>query len=509
MNKKKKVLLLILDGLGAAPLNPGNAVVQANPSTLSSLWSTCPHTYLIASGEHVGLPENVKGNSEVGHLNIGAGRTVSQNLPRINNSIEKGLIYQNNTLKEAFTHAYKCGGNIHLVGLLSDGAVHSHINHFKTVIDFFSKYNFPNRVFIHAFTDGRDTGVNAAVTYLSDIDKYCMDRGIGQIGTIIGRFYGMDRNNKWERTERAYYLLEKNLGEKFPNYHAAIQHNYSQKITDEFIEPAVNNKSNIKENDAVILMNFRPDRMIQLTEALISDNFTGFLRKKIPNLFVASMVEYRKNFPEKVIFPKQYINLTLGNVVDAEEKTQLRIAETEKFPHVTYFFNGGTSIIYNKEDRIIIPSPKVTTYDQKPEMSALEITTILLDRIQRQTYDFIVANFANADMVGHTGNLEAGIKAVKVVDFCVKELVNSFTALGGVVVITADHGNVEEMLNVDDGSMDTEHSINPVPFIIVGSDYKSQLLPYGALRDVAPTILQIMKISKPSEMTGKSLLPLV
>ena len=509
MDKKRKVLLLILDGLGAAPLSPGNAVVQANPTTLSSLWSSSPHTYLIASGEHVGLPANVKGNSEVGHLNIGAGRTVSQNLPRINNAIESGQILQNNTLKEAFVHAYKFGGNIHLVGLLSDGAVHSHINHFKAVIDFFSKNNFPNRVFIHAFTDGRDSPVNASTSYLAEIDKYCMDRGMGQIGTIIGRFYGMDRNNKWDRTERAYYLLEKNLGDKFPNCHTAIQHNYSQNITDEFIEPAVINKSNIKENDAVILMNFRPDRMIQLTEAFISDDFVGFSRKKIPNLYVTSMVEYRKNFPEKVVFPKQYINLTLGNVIDAEDRPQLRIAETEKFPHVTYFFNGGTPVIYNKEDRVIIPSPKVTTYDQKPEMSALEITTILLDRIQRQTYDFIVANFANADMVGHTGNLQAGIKAVKVIDFCVKELVNSFTALGGVVVITADHGNAEEMLNIEDGSMDTEHSINPVPFIIVGSDYKAQLLPYGALRDVAPTILQIMGLSKPSEMTGKSLLPLV
>lgn len=506
MNSKRKVMLLILDGLGAAPTSNGNAVVRANPTTLSSLWSTCPHTYLISSGEHVGLPENVKGNSEVGHLNLGAGRTVSQSLPRINNAIQKGLIFQNDTLKEAFAHAQKFGGDIHLVGLLSDGAVHSHINHFKAVIDFFSKYNFPNRVFIHAFTDGRDTAVDASISHLADIDKYCMDRGVGQIATIIGRFYGMDRNNKWDRTERAYYLLEKNLGERFPNYHTAIEHNYSQKITDEFIEPAVINSSTIKENDAVILMNFRPDRMLQLTEALLSDDFSGFMRKKIPNLFVCSMVEYRKNFPQKVIFPKQYINLTLGNVIDTEERTQLRIAETEKFPHVTYFFNGGTSVIYNKEDRIIIPSPKVTTYDQKPEMSALEITTILLDRIQRGTYDFIVTNLANADMVGHTGNLEAGIKAVKVVDFCVKELVNSFTATGGVVVITADHGNVEEMLNIDDNSVDTEHSINPVPFIIAGGDYKSQLLPYGSLRDVAPTILQIMGINKPSEMTGKNLL---
>ena len=509
MINKQKVLLIILDGLGAAPASPGNAVVKANPTTLSSLWSSCPHTYLIASGDQVGLPKNVKGNSEVGHLNIGAGRTVSQSLPRINNAIEKGLLFQNNTLIKAYNHASKFGGNVHLVGLLSDGSVHSHIDHFKAIIDFFSKQNFPNKVFIHAFTDGRDTPVDASSTYLSDIDKYCMERGIGQIGTLIGRYYGMDRNNKWDRTERAYYLLEKNLGEKYPNYHVAIENNYKQKITDEFIEPSVINSSNIKENDSVILMNFRPDRMLQLAEALISDNFDGFIRKKIPNLFVATMVEYRKNLTPNILFPKQYIHLSLGNVVDSENRSQLRIAETEKFPHVTYFFNGGSPIIYDKEDRIIIPSPKVTTYDQKPEMSAVEITTILLDRISRGIYDLLVVNFANTDMVGHTGNLEAAVKSVKVVDFCVKELVNSFTALGGTVFITADHGNVEEMLNLDSGEMDTEHSINPVPLMIVGTQFKEQLLPYGALRDIAPTILQVMGISKPSEMTGKGLLPTV
>lgn len=508
MISKKKVLLIILDGLGAAPLSPGNAVVQANPTTLSSLWSSCPHTYLIASGQHVGLPANVKGNSEVGHLNIGAGRTVSQSLPRINNAIENGLLFQNNTLIKAYNHASKYGGNVHLVGLVSDGDVHSNLGHFKAIIDFFSKQNFPNKLFIHAFTDGRDTAVNAAANYLADIDKYCMDRGMGQIGTLIGRYYGMDRNNKWDRTERAYYLLEKNVGEKFPNYYAAIEYNYKQKITDEFIEPAVINTSNIKENDSVILMNFRPDRMTQLAQALTDDNFQGFIRKKIDNLYVATMVEYKKDLTPNILFPKQYINLTLGNIIDSEERTQLRIAETEKFPHVTYFFNGGTSVIYNKEDRIIIPSPKVSTYDQKPEMSAVEITTILLDRISKSIYDFIVVNFANTDMVGHTGNFQAAIKSVKVVDFCVKELVNNFTSTGGVVFITSDHGNVEEMLNLETGQMDTEHSINPVPLIIVGTQHRYQLLPYGALRDIAPTILQEMGISKPSEMTGKSLLPL-
>ncbi len=505
MSIKRKVLLIILDGLGAAPASQGNAVVLAQANTLSSLWSTSPHTYLIASGEDVGLPKNTKGNSEVGHLNIGAGRTIYQNLPRINNAIEKGLIFENQTLKEAYAHAVKYGGRVHLVGLLSDGAVHSHIEHFKAVIDFFSKNNFPNHLFIHAFTDGRDTSPDSAMTYLADIDKYCMDRGIGQIGTIIGRYYAMDRNSKWDRTERAYFLLEKNLGEQFSTAHSAIQHNYDQGITDEFIEPSVINKSNIEDSDAVLLMNFRSDRMVQLTEALLDDDFARFTRKKKKNLFIASMVEYRKNFPEKVVFPKQYVNLTLGNIIDTAHLSQLRISETEKFPHVTYFFNGGSSVIYDKEDRIIVPSPRVATYDQKPEMSALEITTILLDRMAKDLYDFTVVNFANTDMVGHTGNLDAGIKAVKVVDFCVRELVKTFTLKGGVVMITADHGNVEEMIDLQKGGIDTEHSMNPVPLIIAGQGFKAQRLKYGALRDIAPTVLRLMGIPVPSEMTGKIL----
>lgn len=505
MSTKRKVLLIILDGLGAAPAGQGNAVVLAEPSNLSSLWSTSPHAYLIASGEEVGLPKDTKGNSEVGHLNIGAGRTIYQNLPRINSAIEKGLIFENQTLKEAYAHATKYGGNVHLVGLLSDGAVHSHIDHFKAVLDYFSKNNFQNHIFIHAFTDGRDTPPDSAMNYISQIDKYCLDIGMGKIGTIIGRYHAMDRNSKWERTERAYFLLEKNLGAKFPTAHAAIEHSYSQGITDEFLEPAVINDSKIKDNDVVLLMNFRADRMIQLTEAFIEDNFTPFHREKKKNLFVAAMVEYRRKFPEKVIFPKQYVNLTLGNVIDAAQRSQLRISETEKFPHVTYFFNGGSSIIYDREDRIIVPSPKVPTYDQKPEMSALEITTILLDRINRDMYDFTVVNFANTDMVGHTGNLEASIKAVKVVDFCVKELVKNFTLKGGVVVITADHGNVEEMIDPHTGEMGTEHSINPVPLIIAGQGFKAQRLEYGALRDIAPTILTLMGIPVPSEMTGKVL----
>jgi 2,3-bisphosphoglycerate-independent phosphoglycerate mutase len=506
MKVKQKVLLIILDGLGAAPSSKGNAVVLANPKNLSSFWSIFPHTYLLASGESVGLPKNVKGNSEVGHLNLGAGNTVHQSLPRINSAIERGLIFRNDTLKKALMHAQRHKSNVHLIGLLSDGSVHSHIDHFKVVIDYFSKANFENELFIHAITDGRDTPPNVALNYLTAIDKYTLDRGLGKLGTFVGRYYAMDRNKKWERTQRAYYLLEKNFGEKFPTYQKALEEYYQRGITDEFLEPTVVNPSTIEPNDVVLMLNYRPDRSLQLTESLISPDFIGFSREQIPNLFLASMIEYRKNFPQNVIFPKQYITLPLGKIIDSVGLRQLRISETEKFPHVTYFFNGGMPAPFSKEERIVIPSPRVATYDLKPEMSALEITSILQDRIKAQMYDFILVNFANTDMVGHTGDLQAGIKAVQAVDYCVHELLRTFTNLGGVVIITSDHGNVEEMLNLETGEMDTEHSLNPVPFIIAGTSITAKTLPYGSLRDVAPTILEVMGIPKPSEMTGQSLI---
>lgn len=506
MRIKQRVLLIILDGLGAAPKSEGNAVVMADPSNLSSFWSIFPRTYLLASGESVGLPKNVKGNSEVGHLNIGAGNTVLQSLPRINSAIQKGLIYKNETLQKAFIHSQKYNSNIHLVGLLSDGSVHSHIDHFKAIIDYFSKVNFQNEIYIHAITDGRDTPPNVSLNYLLDIDKFCLERGTGKIGTFVGRYYAMDRNKKWDRTQRAYYLLEKNFGEKFPTYQKAIEEYYNRGITDEFLEPTVVNPSTVQKNDVVIFVNFRPDRSLQLAEAFASEDFSGFSRELIPNLFVASMIEYRKNFPKNVIFPKQYINLPLGKVLDSMGMRQLRIAETEKFPHVTYFFNGGIPSPYSKEDRIIIPSPKVATYDLKPEMSAVEMTNVLLDRIKTQMYDFILVNFANMDMVGHTGNLEAGIKAVKTVDYCINELLRTFTSYGGAVIITSDHGNIEEMVNLETGIMDTEHSLNPVPLIVAGTTITPKTLPYGSLKDIAPTILDIMGIPKPTEITGSSLI---
>jgi len=506
MNAKQKVLLIILDGVGAAPKNPGNAVVLGQPDNLAKYWSTSPRTYLLASGKAVGLPPNVKGNSEVGHLNLGAGTTVLQNLPRIDKAIENGLIYKNNVLKNAFVHAQKYNSNIHLIGLVSDGSVHSHVNHFKALVDYFAKLNFQNELYIHAITDGRDTAPNSSVKYLLELDKFCLERGLGKIATIVGRYFAMDRNRKWDRTQRAYYLFEKNMGEKFPTYHRAITEYYQRGITDEFIEPTIINPGKVEPNDVVIMVNFRPDRTLQITEAFISPNFAGFLREPISNLYVATMTEYRKDLLVNVIFPKQYIDLPLGKIIDSVGLRQLRISETEKFPHVTYFFNGGQPLPYSKEDRVVVPSPRVPTYDLKPEMSAVEMTELLKKRLKGMPYDFILLNFANADMVGHTGDIQAAIKAIKTVDYCTKELVNHFTALGGAVIITADHGNAEEMLNEEDNSINTEHSINPVPFILSGTDVAPRILPYGALCDVAPTILQLMGLQKPSEMNGKSLI---
>lgn len=507
MKIKQKVMLIILDGLGAAPDTEGNAVVRANPRNLISLWSTSPHTYLLASGEAVGLPKDVKGNSEVGHMNIGAGRVIVQTLPRIDQSIRKGNFFKNSTLLESVKYAFKAKSRIHLIGLVSDGSVHSHIDHIKAAIKFYSENNFNGELFVHAITDGRDTPPSSAMTYLDNLQQYMDDVGLGKIATVCGRAWAMDRNESWERTKKAYDLLTKNIGTKVNSYRQGLESSYANRVTDEFVEPmVVVEDSSIKARDVVIFLNFRPDRALQLTRALVDSNFTFFHRANIYPIFFASMVEYRKKFPPKILFPKQYINFPLGNILASSGLRQLRIAESEKFPHVTYFFNGGASIRYTNEDRIEIPSPSVTTYDEKPEMSAIQMTNILMKKVESDLYDFILVNFANPDMVGHTGNLEATVKAISVVDHCVSELVKNFTLRGGAVVITADHGNAEELLNLDTGEMDTEHSINPVPIMIPGLKIPPRNLQYGALKDITPTILDIMGIPIPSDMTGVSLL---
>jgi 2,3-bisphosphoglycerate-independent phosphoglycerate mutase len=506
MIAKQKVLLVVMDGLGAAPKNKGNAVVLADPKHLSTLWNTNPHTYLLASGEAVGLPKHVKGNSEVGHQNLGSGQIIKQTLPRINSAIEKGYFFKSSVLYNALVHATRNDGDIHLMGLLSDGSVHSHISHFFATLRYFSQNNFKNKVYFHIFTDGRDTSVDESQEFIAQLERHIEIQGMGTIATICGRRYAMDRNRTWDRTKLAYDLITKSQGAEFNSYQKAIETSYENGLTDEFIKPIVINKTAITPGDSVIHLNFRADRALQLTAAFIDPAFKGFQREMIPNVFFASMVEYRKNFPPNIIVPKQYITMPLGRIVSSEGFKQLRIAESEKFPHVTYFFNGGMSIRYDEEDRIEVPSPAVPLYDQKPEMSAGEMTDILINRINANIYDFILVNFANPDMVGHTGNLEASIKAVKTVDECVNDLVNTFLSKGGAVILTADHGNAEELINLDTGKMDTEHSLNPVPFILLGTKIPPRVLPYGALKDVAPTVLQLMGIPQPLEMTGKSLI---
>lgn len=507
MNIKKKVMLIIMDGVGVAPASRGNAVVLANAQNLSKLWSSSPHTYLIASGEAVGLPNGVKGNSEVGHMNIGAGRVVIQTLPRIDQSIQKGLFFTNTVLHEALHHAVNSNSRIHLLSLVSEGGVHSHTNHLLSTIDFFSRNNYQGDLFIHAFTDGRDSPVNDAKRNLDLISEKILKTGIGKISTLCGRSWAMDRNHKWDRTKKAYDLLTQNIGKECNTYQNCLISSYQNNISDEFIDPTVLIKgSEIRNGDAVLFLNFRPDRALQLTRSILEPEFNKFPTVNLQNIFFASMVEYRKGFPSKILFPKQYIDLPLGNIFSSANLRQLRISESEKFPHVTYFFNGGTNLKYIGEDRILIQSPHVPTYDLQPQMSALKLTEVLTSRIRENIYDFIVVNFANPDMVAHSGNIQATIKAVSTVDYCVNKLVKEFTAKGGVTVITSDHGNAEELINLDTNEMDTEHSYNPVPIMITGLKTSNTKLKYGSLKDVAPTILSIMGMSIPAEMNGKPLL---
>lgn len=509
-NERNRVLLIIIDGLGVAPASRGNAVSLAKPQNLIKYWDAYPHTYLKASGEAVGLPTGVYGNSEVGHMNIGSGKVILQNLPKINKAIKTGAFFSNKTLEKILVHARQNNSAIHLMGCLSDGSVHAHTDHFIAVLEYFARQNYNGKLYIHAFTDGRDTSQTAAAEYLAKVQKQIDRTKVGFIASICGRAFAMDRNNKWKRTQKAYNMLVSGAANNANNWSVGLKEAYGLKQTDEYIEPIMfpdqGNLPTIKVNDAVIYMNYRSDRALQLTDAFIQKDFSNFPVQTPPNLFFASMVAYRKDFPTEVLMPKEYINLSIGRVVSETGLKQLRIAESEKFPHVTYFFNGGLAVKYPGEDRIEIQSPNVPTYDLKPEMSAIEVTQALEQRIDLMIYDFFVLNLANTDMVGHTGNLEACIKAVTVVDNCVDRLVKRFVSQGGTVVLTADHGNVEEVIKLDSGEIDTEHSLNPVPFIIVNRALQGKSLRFGSLADIAPTILQLMNITKPDGMSGISLL---
>jgi len=533
----KPVVLIVLDGWGLAPAGPGNAISQAKIPNFQRYWAVYPRTQLQASGEAVGLPKGERGNSEAGHLNLGAGQIVFQDLPRIDMAIADGTFFQKEAFLRAAEHVKRNQSRLHLLGLIGAGGVHSSLEHLLALLHFAKNQNITN-LYLHLFTDGRDSPPTSAISYILKVEEELKILGIGKIATLIGRYYALDRDNRWERTQKAYELIVLGKGELGENPLAAIKKSYAVGITDEFIKPIILDKEGvIKDNDAVIFFNFRIDRPRQLTKAFVLPDFekleikkvsfdpyaeryglkiyespkgtTTFKREKIlKNLFFVTMTEYEKNLPTMVAFPPEPVKMPLARVLAEQGLRQLHIAESEKYPHVTVFFNGGRETPFTGEDWVEIPSPKISTYDLKPEMAACEVTDQVLKRLKSNIYDFILLNFANPDMVGHTGVISAGIKACEAVDKCLGEIVNTTLNLGGVCVVTADHGNVEEMINLNTGEIDTEHSTNPVPFIIIDKryNYGGRILPRGILADVAPTVLSLMGIEKPELMIGKNLL---
>lgn len=539
----KPVVLIVLDGWGLAPPGPGNAISLAKLETMPFLWQSYPHTELAASGEAVGLPYGEDGNTETGHINIGAGRTVYQDLPRISMAIKDGNFFTNDAFLASLAHARTNKSNIHLLGVVSDAGVHASREHLYALLELIKKQGISDNVYIHVFTDGRDAPPASGERFIGELEDYLTSLGIGKIATVIGRYFAMDRDRRWERTEKAYRALtESNGGLKATSAREAIRSSYARQITDEFIEPTIITDSSgtplprIVDNDAVIFYNFRIDRPRQLTRALVFPDFETvqptaafdpyavkyhhrhivtfderahpFTRNVVPkNLFVVTMTQYEPNLPVSVAFPPQKVFEPLGSVLSEYKIRQLRVAETEKERFVTYYFNGMREVAYECEDRLIIPSVNVPTYDLKPEMAALELTEQVLHRIAIGVYGFILINFANPDMVAHTGNIAASVKACEVTDSCVGSIVRAVLAQNGTCIITADHGNVEEMLGVS-GEMDTEHSTFPVPFIMINTNFQGNphTLPKGILGDIAPTILAHMNLAIPPEMTGKNLL---
>lgn len=514
MKDVRPLLLIIMDGWGWREETEGNAIRLAGTPNLDRLKGKYPFTLLKCAGEAVGLPEGQMGNSEVGHLNIGAGRIVYQDLTRINRAIRDGSFFENPVLVEAMRQANASSGRLHLLGLLSDGGVHSHIEHVYALLELAKREGLAERTFVHAFTDGRDTPPTSGIEYMRQLLAKMKELGSGEVASVSGRYYAMDRDKRWERTALAYRALVFGEGIKADDPISAIQAAYDRGETDEFIKPTVIVKDNqpvatIEDGDAVIFFNFRPDRARQLTIALTDPNFKEFDRGKVPKLsYFVCMALYDEEFDLPVAFPPERLERIWGEEISRAGLLQLRIAETEKYAHVTYFFNGGEEEPFPLEDRKLIPSPReVPTYDLKPEMSAYEITAEVIERIKQNKYKFIVMNYANGDMVGHTGVLEAAIKAVKVVDECVGKVVKAFQEyMGGSIIVTADHGNCEMMINPETGEPFTAHTANPVPFYLVDDRFKGVKLKEGILGDIAPTGLYLMGLSIPSQMTGKVLI---
>ncbi|HHX95059.1 MAG TPA: 2,3-bisphosphoglycerate-independent phosphoglycerate mutase [Clostridia bacterium] len=508
----KKVILTILDGWGMSCSTEGNAIAGANTPNFTGLWEAYPSTCLRASGEAVGLPEGQMGNSEVGHLNIGAGRVVYQEFTRISKAIREGEFFENQVLVKAFRTAREKGKSLHLMGLLSDGGVHSHIEHLFALLDMARQFELPN-VYVHAFLDGRDVPPDNAREYIEQLEDRMQELKVGKIATVMGRYYAMDRDNRWERIEKAYTAMVGGEGLMAATASAAVTQSYEEKVTDEFVRPTVvvdeagNPTAVVEPEDVIIFYNFRADRARQLTRAFVEKNFDKFERVKgYLNPFFVCMTQYHKDIPAPIAFPPQNLVHTLGEILAHHNLKQLRIAETEKYAHVTFFFNGGVEEPNPGEDRILVPSPKVATYNLQPEMSAPEVTEKVLEAIANDAYDVIILNFANPDMVGHTGIYEAAVKAVETVDECVGRIAGAVREKGGVMIITADHGNAEVMVEKDGGAH-TAHTTDEVPFILVNDGLKNcELREGGALEDIAPTILSVLDIPKPDEMTGKSLI---
>ncbi|MEX0616672.1 MAG: 2,3-bisphosphoglycerate-independent phosphoglycerate mutase [Candidatus Woykebacteria bacterium] len=509
----KPLIIIILDGWGVAAENSSNAITLARKPNMDSYYSSFPHTELLAAGTAVGLPTAESGNSEVGHLNLGAGRVVYQDLERINMAIADGSFLENEVLKSAIEHATKNKSKVHLLGLVGSGAVHSSLEHLYALLWLLKSLGVP-QAFMHLFTDGRDSPPSSALRLVTELSGKLKEIGYGEISSVSGRYYAMDRDNRWERTSAVYRRIVNGEGRIAQSAPQVIEDSYKNKITDEFVEPTLvaakdKGPTTIKDNDAVIFFNFRPDRARQLTKAIVSQNFPYFDRgQKLNNVFFVTMTEYEKGLPCSVAFPAPKVNFPIAQVISESGFRQLHISETEKYAHVTYFFNGGVEGPFVQENRIHLPSPRVATYDLKPEMSAELITDTLLQKLRGEQYDFYVVNFANADMVAHTGSLEATIQAVEFLDKCVGRIVLETLSLGGAVVITGDHGNAEQMRNLLTGEVDTEHSSNPVPFLALTESLRRRpdKLQSGVLADIAPTILFLLKLQKPNVMTGRNLL---
>ena len=499
---KTPTTLIIMDGYGLRSVDNGNAVTHAATPVLDNLFATCTHTTLSASGLDVGLPDGQMGNSEVGHTNIGGGRVVYQDLPRITRSIEDGTFFDNEAYVAAMDAALKNNSSLHLYGLLSDGGVHSHNTHLWALLKM-AKIRGLERVYIHAFLDGRDVSPTSGKDFVAEAVAKCKEIGVGKIATVMGRYYAMDRDKRWDRLEMAYDAMVYGRGIMNEDPVDAVARSYANNVTDEFVEPVVCDENGmIGDNDSIIFFNFRPDRAREITRVFVDPDFDGFNREFFPLTYVCT-TEYDATMPNVLVaFPRQRVANGLGEYLSSAGLTQLRIAETEKYAHVTFFFNGGVEDVFEGEDRVLVASPKVATYDLQPEMSAVEVADKCVERIESGEYDVIILNFANCDMVGHTGVYDAAVKAVETVDACVGRVVKATRDMGGIAMITADHGNAEEM-SKEDGSPMTAHTTNLVPFILVGADVK---LHEGRLADIAPTMLDIMGLACPEEMTGRSLI---